>query len=155
MSTQTITLNLPEDIYHRLQGMAQVTHQPLEEVAFQTIRGNLPPAVDDLLPELRSELAALHDLSDEDLWRITREPLPPAQWRRHQSLLRQNAAGRLTDAKREELAHLRAATDRFVIRRSYALALLKWRGHTLPTPDPVKPNAPTPKNPRRRSPQSR
>ena len=26
-----------------------------------------------------------------------------------------------------------AATDRFVIRRSYALALFKWRGHTIPS----------------------
>ncbi len=41
--------------------------------------------------------------------------------------------GTLTAAERAELARLREETDRFVLRRSYALALLKWRGHTVPT----------------------
>ncbi len=30
-----------------------------------------------------------------------------------------------------KLDRLRQATDRFVLRRSYALAILKWRGHTI------------------------
>jgi len=36
-------------------------------------------------------------------------------------------------AEHKELAELRTAADRFVTRRSYALALLKWHGHTIPT----------------------
>jgi len=32
---------------------------------------------------------------------------------------------------RSELKHLRTTTDRFVSRRSYALALPKWRGHAV------------------------
>ena len=132
MTVQTIALDLPEDIYERLQRMAEATNQPVEEVMFQTIRGNLPPSVDDLPPELRDELASLQGLSDRALWIIAKEPLPPDQWRRHEHLLGRNQAGTLTDAEREELSCLRVATDRFVFRRSYALALLKWRGYTLP-----------------------
>jgi len=132
MTVQTIALDLPEDIYERLQRMAEATHQPVEEVMFQTIRGNLPPSVDDLPPELRGELASLQDLSDKALWAIAREPLPSDQWHRHEHLLGKNQAGTLTNAEREEMAHLRVTTDRFVFRRSYALALLKWRGYTLP-----------------------
>ncbi|MFZ1465699.1 MAG: hypothetical protein WBV59_22290 [Anaerolineae bacterium] len=132
MTLQTITLRLPEESYRRLQGMATALRRPLEEVASQTIRGNLPPAVDDLPAEFQDELAAWSNLSDEQLWRIALDSLPPDQWRRHRRLLRKNEANTLTDAEREELARLRAATDRFVVRRSYALALLKWRGHTLP-----------------------
>lgn len=132
MTVQTIALDLPEDIYERLQRMAEATHQPVEEVMFQTIRGNLPPSVDDLPPELRDELARLQDLSDKALWVIAKEPLPPDQWRRHEHLLGKNQAGTLTNAEREEMARLRVTTDRFVFRRSYALALLKWRGYTLP-----------------------
>ncbi len=137
MTLQTITLRLPEDSYWRLQRMATALRRPLEEVASQTIRGNLPPAVDDLPAELQNELAGWSSLSDERLWEIARDPLPADQWRRHRRLLRKNEAGALTEAEREELARLRAATDRFVLRRSYALALLKWRGHTLPIPPVV------------------
>ncbi len=132
MTTATVTLQLPEDVHRRLQGMATVMRQPLETVLFQTIRGNLPPLVDDLPPELRDELAAMHALGDGALWQVAREPLSPEQWRRHQALLRRSEAGRLSEAGRAELARLRASADRFVFRRSYALALLKWRGHTLP-----------------------
>ena len=137
MTLQTITLRLPEDSYRRLQRMAIALQRPLEEVASQTIRGNLPPAVDDLPAELQNELAAWSSLSDERLWEIARDPLPADQWRRHRRLLRKNEVGALTEAEREELARLRTATDRFVLRRSYALAFLKWRGHTLPVPAEV------------------
>lgn len=146
MAVQTITLELPEDIYQRLQRMAEAIQRPIEEVTFQTIRGNLPPSVDDLPPELRDELAALQNLDDKALWAIVKESLPPDQWRRHEHLLRKNQAGTLTAAEREELARLRAATDRFVFRRSYALALLKWRGYALPIPETQAPDVPTPQN---------
>lgn len=146
MAVQTVTLELPEDIYQRLQRVAEATHQPVEEVMVQTIRGNLPPSVDDLPPELRDELAALQDLDDKALWAIAKESLPQDQWRRHERLLHKNQAGTLTAAEREELARLRAATDRFVFRRSYALALLKWRGYTLPISENWSPDVLTPQN---------
>jgi hypothetical protein len=134
---QAITLHLPENIYQRLQLMAQATHQPLEEVVSQAIQGNLPPLVDDLPEDWRNDLAELHSLSDQALWLVAKESLPDAQWQRHQRLLERNQAGELTEAEQEELTKLRLVTDRFVFRRSYALALLKWRGYTLPTPDPL------------------
>lgn len=137
MTLQTITLRLPEDSYRRLVRMAAVLRRPLEEVASQTIRGNLPPIVDDLPAEMQNELAAWLSLSDEQLWQIASAELPIGQWRRHRRLLRKNEAGALTDAGREELARLRAEADRFVLRRSYALAVLKWRGHILPMPPSV------------------
>jgi len=38
----------------------------------------------------------------------------------------------LTTGEKEELASLRTEADRSVLSRSCALALLKWRGFTLP-----------------------
>jgi hypothetical protein len=134
MATPTITLKLPKDIHQRLQSMAQATHTPLEEVVFQSIQGNLPPSVDDLPAEMRGELAALQNATDESLWVIANEAPPKNQWRRHQQLLRNNRSRGLKPAERDELNTLRQAADRLVLRRSYALALLKWRGHTLSTP---------------------
>ncbi len=144
MAPQTITLRLPEESYMRLHRMAALLRRPLEEVASQTIRGNLPPTVDDLPAELQSELAAWSSLSDERLWEIARQPLPVDQWRRHQRLLRKNEAKTLTETEQDELTQLRIETDHFVLRRSYALALLKWRGHTVPAPPLASSRAYTP-----------
>jgi hypothetical protein len=133
MATQSIHIELPEDIYHRLHDMAAVTHRSLEEILVQTLRGNLPLTPDDLPPAQHDLVAALAPLGDEALWAVAREPLPARDWRRHRRLLRKAQAGTLTPAEQGELAALREAVDRFVTRRSVALALLKWRGHTIPT----------------------
>jgi hypothetical protein len=133
MTGQTIHIQLPEPIYQRLQQMAHATHQSLEAVVVQTICGNLPPSLEDLSPEFQPIVDELQSLKDDALWAIAQEPLPSHQWRRHQRLLRKAHEGPMTEAEQQELAALRTATDRYVIRRSYALALLKWRGHVLPT----------------------
>jgi hypothetical protein len=129
---QSVNIELPEEIYQRLKDMATATQRSVEEVIFQTIRGNLPPALDDLPPDQRDLVADLHLRSDEALWAVARESLPDQHWRRHQRLLDKAQTSALTGAERTELTELREATDHFVIRRSYALALLKWRGYTIP-----------------------
>lgn len=133
MASQAINIELPNDIYQRLQDVATTTRQPLQDVLVQTLRGNLPPTLDDLPPERHYLVADLQQLSDEALWAVAREPLLPMRWRRHQRLLQEGEDGTLTAEQRAELAALRDATDQHVIRRSYALALLKWRGHTIPS----------------------
>lgn len=132
MATQTINVELPDEVYRRLRDMAAVTNRSLEEVLIQTIRGNLPLTPGDLPPAQHDLVAALAPLSDEALWKIAQESLPAADWHRHRHLLRKAATGALTPAEHEVLVTLRQTTDRFVMRRSVALALLKWRGHTLP-----------------------
>jgi len=135
MSSQTVTLNLPEEIYRRFKGVAENTHQRLEDVLYQTIQSNLPPSTDDLPPELQDELAALLKLESRILWTPAQAPLPPAQWQRHQALLEKGEEDALTAKEREELSRLRTLVDNFVLRRSYVLAVLKWRGYSLPQPE--------------------
>ncbi len=135
MTLQTVTVKLPRAIYRRLERMAATTHQPLDAVLLQTIRGNIPPALEDIPADLQDELAALLKLNDDDLWAIARSPVDPRQWRRHKQLLQKNATGTLNDREGRELERLRTATDRYVLRQSYALAVLKWRGYTLPSAD--------------------
>jgi hypothetical protein len=128
-----VDIELPDDIYRRFKDVATLTQRPLEDVIFQTIRGNLPPVLADLAPEHRGIVADLQRLGDDGLWAIGKESLPVAQWRRHQRLLQKGEQGVLTPAELATLEQLREATDRFVTRRSYALALLRWRGYTLLT----------------------
>ncbi|ETW96416.1 MAG: hypothetical protein ETSY2_46440 [Candidatus Entotheonella gemina] len=133
MTVQTIHIQLPDEMYQRFRQVAHATNQPLEEVVFQTIRGNLPPSLDDLDPKSHSIVADLQQLSDDRLWTIAKEELSPEQWRRHQELLQKAYDDDLTAAEMQELETLRETTDRLITRRSYALALLKWHGHTIPT----------------------
>jgi hypothetical protein len=86
----------------------------------------------DLAPEQRDLVADLQRLGDDALWAIGKGTLPTAQWRRHQHLLHKGEQGLLAPDEQAELAQLREATDHFVMRRSYALALLKWRGYAIP-----------------------
>ena len=130
----TVTVNLPETVYRRLTGMAIATARSLDDVVNQTIRGNLPPVVDDLPRDMQDELSTLIGMSDADLWALTRSSLPLDQWQRHEKLLEKNGLDDLSGAEQEELSQLRDAVDLFVLRRSCALALLKWRGHALPVP---------------------
>ncbi|MEZ4659037.1 MAG: hypothetical protein R2911_15845 [Caldilineaceae bacterium] len=56
MAFQSVTLDLPDAVYERLQHAAATLNRPLEEVVFQSIQGNLPPSLDDLPVNLHDEL---------------------------------------------------------------------------------------------------
>jgi len=92
-------------------------------------------------PEMQDALIPLLDLSDNDLWAVANSPVDPGQWQRHRHLLHKNADGTLSEQEQHELEHLRAQVDRYVLRRSFALALLKWRGYALPSHDHQVENA--------------
>ena len=132
MASQSITLNLPEKLYQRIRQAADTMQRPLEDVFIQTIQGNLPPALIDLPDELQTEFMQLQMADDQTLWKLAKVPLNVKQWKRHQDLLDKNQNEDLSTSDQIELAHLRDRVDKFVMRRSYALALLKWRGYSLP-----------------------
>jgi len=135
MALQTVKVKLPGVLYRRLERAAVITRQSLDAVLLQTIRGNLPPLLEDVPANERAELRALLDLGDDDLWAVARSSIDPKRWQRHQRLLRRNAVGTLSEREQAELARLRAETDHQVLRKSFALALLKWRGYALPSLD--------------------
>ena len=143
MLNQTIPIQLPEAIYQRPVQVAHAMHHSIEwEVVLQTIRGNLPPSLGDLSPELHGVVADLQHMSaDEALWSVAKEPLLPHQWRCHQRLLRGRTRGHSSTAEHQELTELRVAVDRFVTRRAYALALLKWYDYTISTDSPTRRSA--------------
>jgi len=132
MVTQPLTLNLPHATYVRLHSLSEVIHQPLEQILRQSIQGNLPPVLDDVPEEWRDDAAELYQLDAAALLKIIQDSLPSQQWKRHQALLEKNQEDHLDSDEQHELEELRAIADRFVFRRSYALALLKWQGYALP-----------------------
>jgi hypothetical protein len=108
--SQTISLTLSQSTYDRLTTVAEAAGWSLEDVLLQTIKNGMPPSLQKVPEEFHAELLALHKLQDPELWPVV-------------------------EGKDESPAGKRNAGFE-TLRRAYAYALLKWRGH--PVPDPVE-----------------
>jgi hypothetical protein len=135
MVTHELVVQIPDQIYRRLEHMAQEIDQPVETIVLTSITGNLPPSLDDVPADLCEDLRALQMLDDGALWAVARSRLSPAKQARLETLLARNSAGALTEAEREELTRLGEETDRLNLRKAQAYALLRWRGFPLPPLD--------------------
>lgn len=130
---QTVTVELPEDVYEHLKKAAEELGQPLEEVLTKAVQSGMPPSVEDLPEEQREAFAAMARMSDDELWEITRSSLPESKQRQLSRLLRKQQAGELTDEKRRKLDALHEEANSLTLRKAHAYALLKWRNRRLPT----------------------
>jgi hypothetical protein len=129
MTATSVTLQLPEYLYVRLQHAAQAMRQPLNEVLVRAVEVGSPPIWDDVPAAFQADLAALDRMDDESLWRVARSTQLYQDGSRHQELLDKNANGTITAGERAELTDLRIEADRFMLRKAHAAALLRWRGH--------------------------
>lgn len=134
MPTQDVLLPLPENIYLRFQRTAQATQQSLTDVLLHAVSVGGPPNWENAPAEFQADLAALERLNNEALWKIARSQTQ-ADMTCFQELLDKNAEETLTEVERQELAQMRDEADRFMLRKAYAAALLRWRGHSLPPID--------------------
>jgi len=132
MTATSVTLQLPEYLYVRLQHAAQAMRQPLNEVLVRAVEVGSPPVWDDVPAAFQADLAALDRLDDESLWRVARSTQLDQDASRYQDLLDKNANGIITAGERAELTDLRIEADRFMLRKAHAAALLRWRGHQVP-----------------------
>ena len=126
----TITLTLPEALYHRLANAARATSRPLEEILLHALRLGSPPEWEDAPAELQADLAAMDRLDDEALWRIARGRLG-GDMTRYDELLDRDGTN-LSEAEQVELARLRTTVEHFTLRKAHAAVLLRWRGHEVP-----------------------
>jgi hypothetical protein len=132
MTTQQVTLQLPEPILRYFRQLSLATHRPLEQLLRQSVEGNLPPSVDTMPTEMRDELLALQTLAVEELSRIAASQAPAKKQARHLELLERSRLGAVSPAEQDELAALRVAADRLMLRKAYAWAVLRWRGYPIP-----------------------
>lgn len=132
MTATSVTLQLPEYLYVRLQHAAQAMRQPLNEVLVRAVEVGSPPVWDDAPAAFQADLAALDRLDDESLWRVARSTQLDQDASRYQELLDKNANGTILAGERAELTDLRIEADRFMLRKARAAALLRWRGHQVP-----------------------
>lgn len=132
MSVHTVTLQVPETLYLRLQQTAQATKQSLDEVFLHVVQVGSPPGWDDIPAEFQADIAALDRLDDEALWRIARQKQSSADVTLYQELLDKQADGIISATEIQTLTRLRTEADRFMLRKAQAANILRWRGHQVP-----------------------
>jgi hypothetical protein len=132
MTTQRVTIELPEPVFRQLARIAEATQQSVEVLAAQSVLSNLPPSVDNASPEMQPELLKIQSLSIEELLAIANAKVEASQYEHHVELLEKNREGSLTPEEQQELTNLRLAADRLMLRKAYAWSVLRWRGHRIP-----------------------
>jgi predicted transcriptional regulator len=133
MTTQQVTIELPELILQRLTQLAEATHQSVEALISQSVLSNLPPSTEVAPPELRQEFLTMQMLSIDTLKPIAQAQVDPVQFERHTELLQKNETDNLSPEEREELTALRVAAEQLMLRKAYAWSLLRWRGQRIPS----------------------
>lgn len=140
MSIYPITLNLPELLYQRLASRAQSETRTINDLVVETLVGSTPPVVENDLPiALQLELEAMEVLSDSALWAIAEGVMNSDKIALYDLLLERHQEGTLTAEGRELLNQLREESDCLMLRKAHAYALLKSRGHQLPTLHELRP----------------
>ncbi len=130
---QTVTLQLPDNIYYHAKRAAEATQKAIEEVLITHLSSTVPPLVDEMTSPFKEELRELETISDDELVELTKKELSIAQQKKYARLLRQNSRGTITSKGEQELEDLQTEADRFMLKRAYAYNLLKWRGHSIPS----------------------
>ncbi len=131
MTTQRVTIELPEPVFRQLVRIAEATQQSVEVLAAQSVLSNLPPSVENASPEMQPELLKIQSLSIEELLAIANATVERSQHERHVELLDKNKEGSLTLEERQELTDLRLAADHLMLRKAYAWSVLRWRGYRI------------------------
>lgn len=132
MTTQDVTLSLPENIYLRLQQVAQATQSSFSDVLLHAIQVGSPPDWETAPAEFQLALATLDRLDDDSLWKIAREQQPQSALNMYQDLLDKNANANISQSEREKLERLRFQADQIMLQKAQAAAILQWRGHQIP-----------------------
>jgi hypothetical protein len=133
MATETMTIQVPEVLYRRLERLAALTHRPLESLVVQTLSSSIPPLPDDLPPPAREALTALEGLNDDALWQVIRGTFPDDHYEQLVELRERYRAGTLLPDEQAFFDRLMQEADLLTLRKAYAAVLLKWRGHRLPS----------------------
>ncbi|NEP60585.1 MAG: hypothetical protein F6K31_26895 [Symploca sp. SIO2G7] len=133
MAKQRVTIELPEPVFQQLARISEATSQPIEVLAAQSITSNLPPSVENAPPEMQAELLQMQIFSINELLEIAQVQIPPEQQMQHTALLEKNAMNDITPQERQKLSELRTAADQLMVTKAYAWAVLRWRGHRIPS----------------------
>jgi plasmid stability protein len=130
MSSQSITLHLPDDLYMALKQRAEETHRTVEEELLDVVTARVPRP--DALPDdLEEAISQLPLLRDDALWRAARSHLSTKAVGRIEALHFKRQREGLDESETQELAGLVRQYERAMLVRARAVALLAERGYDV------------------------
>jgi hypothetical protein len=126
-TTHPVQLNLPADLYERIQEAAARSDRPVESVLVESLTLLFDaPSVDwDHLT------AALETLTDAQLWALVYRRVAWTAGGRLRDLTARGKRAPLPNGEQAELAALIDEADRMTLLRSQALLILQRRGHEV------------------------
>ncbi len=124
MSDKLITLQIPDDLYERVEQAARASQRSPETVLLESIDVLFGTSSDDL----EQTLAAMSAYSEAQLWAVVYRRLPWTQSLRLHELSAKAKLIKLTSAEQSELDNLLNQVDQAMLLRSEALLLLQQRG---------------------------
>lgn len=130
MSTQSLTLTIPNPMYEQLKQRAQQSRRSVEEETLEALATALPTE-GGLPAELCEALGSLNSLDDAALWEAARSQLFPNINVELEALHLKRGREELTDAESRRLDNLVRQYERHMLVRAQAAVLLKQRGHDL------------------------
>jgi hypothetical protein len=126
MATRVV-VTLQDDVYRRVERLAQLTRRDVADLLADTITLSLPA-----LDVSTEPVPAVTALSDEEVLALTALQLPPAQDRRLSTLLQQQQAQALSAPERAELFALMQLYQEGLLRKAQALREAVRRGLRAP-----------------------
>ena len=115
--TAQITLNLPDEVYHQAELLAQQRHRSVSEILVETLEIFLLPTA-----------KPVSALSDSEVITLTQLRLQPVQEQRLNELLDSQQSGTITSVEHEELQVLIHIYEDRLLRQAQSLNEAVWRG---------------------------
>lgn len=123
MTVQSVTIELPQNVYEQIEQAAQKRKRPLDQLLVEAVTA-VAPVLDTAPISLRSALAQLAYLNDAALWQAARTSMPPEQRTRLEQLHdKAQKEGLTQEEKEEEEALLKLYRETLLVRAQAALLL--------------------------------
>ncbi|MCC3411926.1 MAG: hypothetical protein JGK24_25265 [Microcoleus sp. PH2017_29_MFU_D_A] len=115
--TAQITLNLPDEVYHQAELLAQQRHRSVSEIIVETLEIFLLPTT-----------KPVSELSDSEVISLTQLRLQPVQEQRLNELLDRQQSGTITSVEHQELQALIHIYEARLLRQAQSLNEAVRRG---------------------------
>lgn len=129
-TTQRLVLDLPSDLFAKLERAAEQMQRSIQDEAVQLLTRVVPE--DELLPpKTRAALTSLAALDDAALWKAARRRASTRSLGLWRTLISKRQTQPLTEDEERILDELEESFNRVALIRAEAALLLKERGHDI------------------------
>ena len=126
----TRSVQVPEDIFHKLQNIAKFTHRTITDIIVNTINATFVSPT-PLPAPISDELASMNLMKDDSLWDAINPSVTPKERQRLEVLNSVSKQRSLSSEELSEQQDLLMAHHHSVLRRAQAIAILTLRGYDI------------------------